>query len=93
MDARNFFPIAERYRRSADEAERRTSVGFSEGPRKTTENRSRKERNDADYRLNSTFNESRSSYAYMKASDALSQFDAIPTAEMESIVKIIQALP
>ena len=53
----------------------------------------RKERNDADYRLNSAFNQSRSSYAYLKAIDALSKFDAIPAAEMASIVRIIQALP
>lgn len=133
MDARKFLPIAERYRRSSDEAERRTSAGRSYYAlfnvilaalsemgvnfRGTAEDHQkliaymkkarskaaasiadalkdlRKERNDADYHLNSTFNESRSKYAYLKACDALLQFDAIPAAEMASIVRIIQALP
>ena len=133
MDARKFLPIAERYRRSSDEAERRTSAGRSyyavfnvtlaalseKGVNfggtaedhqkliaymKKARSRAaasiadvlkdlRKERNDADYGLNSTFNESRSMYAYLKASDAVSQFDAIPADVMAMIVRNIQALP
>ena len=53
----------------------------------------RNERNDADYELNAAFNVFRSEFVYMKAKNALMQFDAIPAAELANIVKNIQALP
>lgn len=53
----------------------------------------RQQRNDADYRLRMECNTKTAQFVYMKAEQALNQFDALSHDELSALVENIQRLP
>jgi len=133
MSGRDFLAIAEKFRSSPNEAERRTSIGRSyyalynlvigtlkdegvvfhqtgddhrhlisylskvnhpvTGRIGQALNDLRTQRNTADYEMTATVGDRTSELVYEKAKRAVLQFDTIPTADLKSIARKIQAIP